>query len=140
MDSNSFYFDKHFEFLDRSTYRIQSAPRPGGRSMIRVYLSGPITGLSEEEYTRRFARAEQHYRTAGYEVVNPVTIGQELRRGNPEVTYADYMAADLEAMRDCTHIALLEGWENSPGAQCEKREALKLGLEIMQYKEIGGKK
>ena len=106
----------------------------------RVYLSGPITGLSEEEYTRRFARAEQHYKTAGYEVVNPVTIGQELRRGNPEVTYADYMAADLEAMRDCTHIALLEGWENSPGAQCEKREALKLGLEIMQYKEIGGKK
>lgn len=106
----------------------------------RVYLSGPITGLSEEEYTRRFATAERHYEAAGYEVVNPVTIGQELRRGNPEVTYDDYMAADLEAMRDCTHIALLEGWENSPGAQCEKREALKLGLEIMMYKEIGGKK
>lgn len=106
----------------------------------RVYLSGSITGLSEEEYTRRFARAEQHYKTAGYEVVNPVTIGQELQKTNPHPSYADYMKADLEALATCTHIALLEGWENSPGAQSEKREALKLGLEIMQYKGIGGKK
>lgn len=44
--------------------------------MTRVYLSGPITGLPEPEYTRSFARAEQHYRTAGYEVVNPVELGK----------------------------------------------------------------
>ncbi|MBQ1776570.1 MAG: DUF4406 domain-containing protein [Acidaminococcaceae bacterium] len=106
----------------------------------RVYLSGPITGLSEEEYIRRFARAEQHYKTAGYEVVNPVTIGQELQKTIPQPTWGDYMKVDLEALATCTHIALLEGWEQSEGAQCEKREALKLGLEIMQYKEIGGKR
>lgn len=104
---------------------------------IRVYLSGPITGLSEEEYTRRFATAERHYEAAGYEIVNPVTIGQELRRGNPEVTYEDFMKHDLEAMRDCTHIALLEGWEDSPGAQREKAEAERLGLEIMRFKILG---
>ncbi len=108
--------------------------------MIRVYLSGPITGLSEEEYTRRFATAERHYEAAGYEVVNPVTIGQELQKTNPHPSYEDYMKADLEALATCTHIALLDGWEQSEGAQYEKREALKLGLEIMQYKEIGGKK
>ena len=108
--------------------------------MILVYLSGPITGLSEKEYTRRFARAEQHYRTAGYEVVNPVTIGQELQKTIPQPTWGDYMKVDLEALQTCTHIALLEGWEQSEGAQCEKREALKLGLEIMMYKEIGGSK
>lgn len=106
----------------------------------RVYLSGPITGLSEEEYTRRFATAERHYEAAGYEVVNPVTIGQELQKTIPQPTWGDYMKVDLKALRTCTHIALLEGWEQSEGAQCEKREALKLGLEIMQYKEIGGKK
>ena len=102
--------------------------------MIRVYLSGPITGLTEEEYTARFARAERHYEAAGYEVVNPVTVGLELQKTNPQPSYEDYMKADLEALATCTHIALLEGWENSPGAQCEKREALKLGLEIMQFK------
>ena len=101
---------------------------------IRVYLSGSITGLTEEEYTRRFATAERHFEAAGYEVVNPVTIGQELRRGNPEVTYDDYMKHDLEAMLDCTHIALLDGWEKSPGANREKQEAERLGLEIMQVR------
>ena len=105
--------------------------------MIRVYLSGPITGLSEEEYTRRFATAERHYEAAGYEVVNPVTIGQELQKTIPQPTWGDYMKVDLEALATCTHIALLEGWENSRGAQSEKREALKLGLEIMQFRELG---
>ena len=108
--------------------------------MIRVYLSGPITGLSEEEYTLRFATAERHYEAAGYEVVNPVTIGQELQKTIPQPTWGDYMKVDLEALQRCTHIALLEGWEQSPGANREKQEAERLGLEIMQYKEIGGKK
>ena len=108
--------------------------------MIRVYLSGPITGLSEEEYTRRFATAERHYEAAGYEVVNPVTIGQELQKTKPDPSYGDYMEKDLEALATCTHIALLEGWEQSPGTNREKEEAEKLGLEIMQFKELGGSK
>ena len=106
----------------------------------RVYLSGPITGLSEEEYTRRFARAEQHYRTAGFEVVNPVKIGEALLALHPEATYEDFMLRDLEALQSCTAIALIAGWDNSLGAQREKAEAERLGLEIMQYKEIGGRK
>ena len=32
--------------------------------MTRVYISGPITGLTKEEYTRNFQRAEQHYKSA----------------------------------------------------------------------------
>ena len=108
--------------------------------MTRVYLSGSITGLPREEYTRNFARAEQHYTTAGFEVVNPVTIGEKLLQEKPDASYEDYMARDLEALQSCTAIAMLAGWEDSPGAQREKAEAEQLGLEIMQYKEIGGKK
>ena len=102
--------------------------------MTRVYLSGPITGLPEPEYTRLFTRAEQHYRTAGYEVVNPVELGKALLLKNPGASYEDFMSIDLEALRSCTHIALLSGWENSKGAVREKAEAERLGLEIMQYK------
>ena len=108
--------------------------------MTRVYISGKITGLTKEEYTRNFDRAEQHYRTAGFEVVNPVKIGDKLLETNPEPTYEDYMKVDLEALRTCTAIALIAGWETSPGAAREKAEAERLGLEIMQYKEIGGRK
>lgn len=100
--------------------------------MTRVYLSGPITGLPEEEYTRNFARAEQHYRTAGYEVVNPVKLSQALLLEKPDASYEDFMTVDLESLRSCTHIALLAGWENSKGAVREKAEAERLGLEIMR--------
>ncbi len=102
--------------------------------MIRVYLSGPITGLTEEEYTRRFAIAERHYKSAGYEVVNPVIIGKELQKTNPQPSYEEYMKVDLEGLRTCSHIALLDDWEQSPGAKREKIEAERLGLEIMQLK------
>ena len=102
--------------------------------MTRVYLSGKITGLTKEEYTRNFQRAEQHYLTAGFEVVNPVKIGEALLALHPEATYEDFMLRDLEALRSCTAIALISGWEVSPGAQREKAEAERLGLEIMQLK------
>ena len=109
-------------------------------AITRIYLSGQITGLTKEEYTRNFARAEQHYKSAGFEVVNPVKIGEAILALHPEATYEDFMLRDLEALQSCTHIALIAGWEQSPGAQREKAEAERLGLEIMQYKEIGGKK
>ena len=108
--------------------------------MIRIYLSGKITGLPCEEYTRNFQRAEQHYKSAGFEVINPVKIGEALLKLHPEATYEDFMLRDLEALQSCTHIALISGWENSPGAAREKAEAERLGLEIMQYREIGRKK
>ena len=102
--------------------------------MTRVYLSGKITGLEKEVYTRNFLRAELFYKGCGFEVVNPVKIGEALLSLNPKAKYEDFMIRDLEALSTCTHIALLEGWEDSKGAMREKREAEKLGLEIMYLK------
>ena len=107
---------------------------------MRIYLSGKITGREKEDYTRQFARAESFYKTGGFDVVNPVKIGEEILKQNPSATWNDFMQEDLKALRTCTHIVLLEGWEESKGAKVEKAEAEKLGLEIMQLKFIGGKK
>ena len=107
---------------------------------MRIYLSGKITGREKEDYTRQFARAESFYKTGGFDVVNPVTIGEEVLKINPKAEWQDFMIRDLEALRTCTHIALLEGWEESKGAKMEKAEAEKLGLEIMHLRFIGGKK
>ena len=107
---------------------------------MRIYLSGKITGREKEDYTRQFARAESFYKTGGFEVVNPVKIGETLLSLNPKAEYEDFMIRDLEALSTCTHIAMLEGWEESKGAKMEKAEAEKLGLEIMYLKFFGGKK
>ena len=104
--------------------------------MTRIYLSGKITGLTKEEYTRNFDRAEQFYKAAGFEVVNPVTIGEKLLETNPDSSYEDFMKVDLEALRTCTHIAMITGWETSPEARRELKEAERLGLEVMQLKFI----
>ncbi len=104
--------------------------------MITVYLSGKITGLDKEEYTRNFMRAEDFYKSCGYNVVNPVTISEKVLASNPAATYEDFMAADLEALKSCTHIVMLEDWETSKGARREKAEAEKMGLEIMYFKSL----
>ena len=108
--------------------------------MIIVYLSGKMTGLAESEYTESFRNAEMFYRACGYEVVNPCSLAEIVLQKKPDATYEDFMREDFKAISGCTHIALLEGWETSPGARREKVEAERLGLEVMFYRAIGGKK
>lgn len=107
--------------------------------MIIVYLSGKMTGLEESEYKENFRNAEMFYRSCGYEVINPCNLSEIVLKRKPDATYEDFMAEDLRALRSCTHIALLEGWETSTGAKREKAEAERLGLEIMFYKIPGWK-
>ena len=101
---------------------------------MRIYLSGKITGRDKEDYTMQFARAESFYKTGGFDVVNPVKIGEAILKQNPNAKWEDFMKKDLEELRTCTHIALLEGWEQSKGSRAEKAEAEKLGIEIMYLK------
>ena len=107
---------------------------------MRIYLSGKITGLDKEVYTKQFARAENFYKAGGFDVVNPVVIGEVVLKNNPNAKWEDFMKEDLKALRTCTHIVLLEGWEESKGAKMEKAEAEKMGLEIMYLKFYGGRK
>ena len=107
--------------------------------MIIVYLSGKMTGLEENVYKENFRKAEMFYRSCGYEVVNPCDLAEIVLKRKPDASYEDFMAEDLRALRSCTHIALLGGWENSPGARRERSEAERLGLAIMFYRIPGGK-
>ena len=108
--------------------------------MKTVYLSGKMTGLEENVYKEEFRKAEMFYRSCGYEVVNPCNLSEIVLKRKPDATYEDFMREDFKAISGCTHIALLEDWESSPGARRERAEAERLGLEIMFYKAIGGKK
>lgn len=102
--------------------------------MITVYLSGKMTGLSENEYKLTFKKAEEFYKGCGYNVINPCDLSKEVLDRKPNATYEDFMAEDLKVISKCTHIAMLEGWETSPGAKREKAEAERLGKGIMFLK------
>ena len=46
-------------------------------------------------------------------------------------THADWMGCDLEIVRRCDAVLVIEGWKNSEGARGEVDEAVRLGLPVL---------
>lgn len=90
---------------------------------MKVYLSGPMTGLPD--YNKpAFFRAAAELRCYGHEVINPAEH-ESLAKGT---AWADYIRKDLVLLAQCDAIALLPGWQNSRGARLEVYIALNLGM------------
>lgn len=95
---------------------------------MRVYLSGPISGIAD--FKARFARAAAliaslHPRI---EVLNPVDF-----EGQPSWTWGEWMVLDLAMLhKHATHVVFLPGWKGSPGARVEREFASGLGLPMIE--------
>ena len=97
---------------------------------MKVYLSGPMTGIPDFNFPAFHAEAAR-LRAAGLHVVNPAEI-------NPDTTMSwhECMRADIKALCDCDTLALLPGWESSQGAHLELHIAHRLGLRVIQTREL----
>ena len=92
--------------------------------MKTIYISGPMTGI-ENLNREAFEKAERLLRESGHFPINPHRFPQL-------ATYEDYLLLDLEMIAMAAEaIALLPGWENSPGAKKELKAALDLNLNVM---------
>lgn len=94
---------------------------------MKVYISGPISGLLYEEVEKAFNEAETSLKEQGHEVVNPLNNG--LPR---ESTWNEHMRADLKLLLDCDAIYLLKGYQNSKGAMIEYDLARILHFETIE--------
>jgi hypothetical protein len=90
---------------------------------MRVYLSGPMTGLPDLNFPA-FQAAAARLRAEGLQVVNPAEIGAA------GMSWEACMRADIKALCDCDAIVLLPGWEASKGAHLELHLAHRLGMEV----------
>lgn len=96
--------------------------------MKKVYLSGKIAGLSEDEYRANFSQAAMDalafFPDEQVTIVNPATL--------PAIhnSWADYLIRDLMLLKDCDAIVMLPDWEDSKGAMTEHVFAEGMGLEI----------
>lgn len=83
---------------------------------MKIYISGPITGTTD--YLERFAFTHriitEQFQSA--EVVNPVDITAHLPEGSH---WGAYMDLCVKALKSCTHIHMMDGWESSRGATVE---------------------
>ncbi|HNB07869.1 MAG TPA: DUF4406 domain-containing protein [Thauera aminoaromatica] len=97
---------------------------------MKVYLSGPMTGIPESNYPAFHATAAK-LRAAGYEVVNPAEV-------NPDssLSWQQCLREDIKHLCDCEALALMPGWQNSQGAHLEMHIAHRLGIKIHLVEEL----
>lgn len=88
---------------------------------MRVYISGPMTGLPEFNYPAFFA-AEERLKERGHEVINPA------RPGDEAWGWLEFMRRALCDLSEADAIHMLDGWEKSRGATLERHIADALGL------------
>lgn len=90
--------------------------------MFKIYLSAPMTGIVDLNRSL-FDGTEAILRAKGYDVVNPLSFGEEGE-------WLDCIIRDLGALENCDAILLLGGWRSSYGCRIEFLVARKLGLYI----------
>jgi hypothetical protein len=91
--------------------------------MKRIYLSGPMTGIADNNFPA-FHDWAAKLRDQGFDVVSPAEI-------QVAGTWELCLRADLRELCTCDAIALMPGWENSKGANLELHVAHRLGMEVM---------
>lgn len=80
--------------------------------MYDVFLSGPISGVSNYRERFAWAKVRVHSVRPGCTVWNPCTLPDGK-------TYAWYMRRCCTALFESKCVVLLDGWTESPGAVAE---------------------
>lgn len=96
---------------------------------MKIYISGPITGT--DDYMQRFAKATEKLVNEGFIPINPAAVNSMLPK---ETTYEEYMSMSLTMLDMCKGIYMLEGWEDSKGANREYGYALAKDM-VMRFQE-----
>lgn len=90
-----------------------------------IYISGPMSGLEEFNY-HRFDEVASWLRSFGLRVFNPA----ENFNGMSTLVRKMYLKKDIAAVIRSGAILLLEGWEESAGANVELHVAHETELKI----------
>lgn len=93
---------------------------------MRVYISGPITGITG--YKPRFDWAESLWKDKGAYTINPAKTNSTLPE---DTTHDGYMRISLALLAECDTIYMLRGWKDSEGAREELAYAVEHEYTIM---------
>jgi hypothetical protein len=85
---------------------------------MKIYIAGKITGLLKEEYTAKFAKAENALKLAGWTPVNPCRLGIP-----DHATTQEALKVCIPILEGCKAIYMLSDWRDSPGAIIERSTA-----------------
>jgi len=91
-----------------------------------VYISGKVSGLDFEVAKQSFQDAENKMLELGYEVINPLKLPND-----HDKTWESYMRVCITHLTLCDAIYMLDGWENSKGANLEYYLAYELKIKVL---------
>ena len=95
---------------------------------MKTYIAGPMSGIEDFNFPAFNAKAAE-LRSAGESVINPAEFDAEI---GPDQPWETYLRRDLVLLaQECDKIVLLDGWENSNGANVERWVGEKLGFTIV---------
>ena len=102
---------------------------------MKVYVSGKMTGLSEEKIWDNFRKVETFLVKHGHHdykkiesVMNPA-VTYAMQKFNA-FSYEDWLHIDFAMLDACDAVALLPNWKDSMGAKREIAYAYKHGKEV----------
>lgn len=107
--------------------RFDSGSSHKKNRIMKVYISGKVTGLPTGEVFTKFGQAEYWLRQQGHETVNP------LRLCSTGWSWKKCMRVCLTEMLKCDAICMLHDWAKSQGAQMEYYNAQMLGMRVFVF-------
>ncbi len=96
------------------------------RRSILVYVAGPYSAPTPEGIEANIAEARKAavaLKLAGFSYFCPHLNSARFERDCPGVPHEDWLRQDLLILRACHAVLMLPGWERSPGACREHKEA-----------------
>ena len=93
---------------------------------MKVYISGKISGLDFEEVKKRFLEAEEFLESLGIQAVNPLKNGLSV-----DDAWIKHLCRDIELLHECSHIYMMDGWQESTGSCVEYDFAIRTGKTVL---------
>ena len=97
---------------------------------LTIYLSGPITGMPNNNY-RAFAMLQEQIEALGHKVINPHELFEAVDTTGFE--WEDYMRGCIIGMMQADLVITLSDWDKSKGARIEVDLARNLSMPVEHY-------
>jgi hypothetical protein len=105
---------------------------------IKIFISGPMTGYENYNWDK-FNEIERKLKENNIDCINPVNVCKKYKKEKvltSLITYNMMIEEQLELLKTCNHILLLDGWNKSIGAKHELRTALDNDLIVILEHEV----